>query len=553
MDQRLKKICGLIQSPDNIRRCGAAAVLAELAPKDPGVVKALGEALQNANQTLTIYLLDALEAIGSRTAVPYVMPLLNAEDMTTRIRAIAILSKAGSTILPQIKRRLDKARPKEKLVLVDLLARIHRHEAFRIILDLLFDADFNLVKETCEAVRRHIGGAGPKDRLTLHKQVAEFANSARVKKQERVLTSCLLLLGSIGRPEARTILLKYSAPKTSPYVRRHALIGLKGIEFSGAAATAVAHKIFGYLGESDRDIVRHAIDVIARLPVSCFTLTQWRRLLKSKHAVVCAVAARKLAGVDTAANNRLLVELLGHEDNNVCEIAASTLSGRKKATRILLDALAKESDPESAWCLAKILKPHSDAVDKKTLKKFASLAKRYMQTGKPRHEPLLYFVRNVDFKTAESLLLETGLKCKQAKKWAQAVEWLRRLIHTESFDENTSYVLSVCDLKLSSKDFAPHIRAQDNALVGFDRLLRNKSFKLLEQMKKDRTLNADEFYYVGFHFSEQAGGDKEFGEQLLEHVAKKWPASKQGKAAKNKLKLITPKRKTATRPVTKAK
>lgn len=547
MDQKLKKICRLLQSPDNIRRCGAAVVLAELAPKDAGVVKALGEALQNANQTLMVYLLDALEAIGSCAAAPYVLPLLNAEDMTTKIRVVAIASRAGNTILPQIKQRLDKARPREKLALVDILARIHRRDAFRIILDMLFDSNLELVREICEAVRRHIGEAGPKDRLILHKQVAELANSARVKKRERVLTSCLLLLGSIGRPEARTILLKYSTPKTPLYVRRHALIGLKGLECSGAAAAAVARKVFGYLDESDPDIVRHAIGVIDRLPVTCFTPDQWRRLLKSKHTAVCAVAARKLAGVDTTANNRLLVEMLGNEDNNVSEIAASTLSGRKKATRILLDTLCKESNPESAWRLAKILKPHSDAVDKKTLKKFVMLAKRDIQAGKPRYEPLLYFLRNVDPKTAELVLLETGLKCKHAKKWPEAVEWLRRLIHTESFDDKTDYELSVCNLKLSHKEFAPHIRAKDHALGGLHRLLRNKSFKLLEQLKKDRTLNAEDLCYAGFHFSEQADDDKEFGEQLLEHVAKKWPGSKQGKAAKNKLKLIKPRRKTKKR------
>ncbi|MFC1461714.1 HEAT repeat domain-containing protein [Verrucomicrobiota bacterium] len=544
MDQKLKKICGLLQSPDNMRRCGAAVVLAELAPKDPAVVKALGEALQTANQTLMTCILDALDAIASRSALPYVMPLLNAEDMGTRLRAVAIISKAGNAVLPQIKRRLDQARPREKLALVDILARIHRRDAFRMVLDILYDSDFELAKETCDAVRRHIKDAGPKDRLSLHKQVASFANSERVKKRERVLTSSLLLLGSIGRPEARTVLLKYSTPKTAPYVRRHALIGLKGLECSGPAAGAVARKVLGYLNESDPDIVRHAIDVIGRQPMSCLQPAQWRKLLKSKHGSVCGVAARKIAENETTINNRLLVELLSHEDNNVREIAAGALSGRKKAARILLDALRKESNPESAWSLAKILKPHSESIDKKTLKTFARLTESHMQAGKPQHEPLLYFLRNADPKTAESVVLETGLKFKQTKKWAQAVQCLRRLINTESFDDNAGYALSVCNLKLSTRDFTPPLRAQDHALRGFQRLLRNRSFKLLEQLKKDRSLNADELYYVAFHFSEQVSEDREFGEQLLDHVARKWPRSKQGKAAKNKLKLIHPKPRT---------
>jgi len=541
MDQKLKKICRLLYSPDNMRRCGAAIVLAELAPQDPEVVKALGEALENANERLTVYLLDALTAIGSSDAAPYVMFLLNAPDVAAQLRAAAIISKSGAAVVPHVKERLERAKSSEKLVLVDILARIHTARTFRVILDLLFDSDFGLVKETCEAVRRHIGDAGPKHRLALHRQVVELAKSPRAKGRERVLASCLLLFGAIGRPEARPILLKHTSPAMSPYVRRHALIGLKDLECSDAAAKAVARKVLEYLAESDSDIVRRAIDVIANLPPSCFTAQHWRKLLKSENAEVRYFAARRLVEADTPANSRLLVDLLDHEDSNVAEMAASALAGRSKAVGNLLDALAAAPDPESAWRLAKILKPHSDAVDKKALKKFVEMAESDMATGKPRYEPLLYFLRNADPGTAEALLLTTGMKCKRAKKWDRAAACLRRLIHTPSFDDKTNYALSVCDLKRSPKDLAPHLRARDNALRGFP-ALRRSGFALLEGLKKDRVLDAADLFYVGFHFSESESADREFGEQILEHVAKKWPKSKQAKAARNKLKQARPRR-----------
>jgi hypothetical protein len=44
-------------------------------------------------------------------------------------------------------------------------------------------------------------------------------------------------------------------------------------------------------------------------------------------------------------------------------------------------------------------------------------------------------------------------------------------------------------------------------------------------------------FYTGFHFSEGTGEELKFGRKLLEHVAKRWPSTKDGKAAKNKLKL----------------
>ena len=83
-------------------------------------------------------------------------------------------------------------------VLIDILARIHNRDAMQLILDALFDPDFELVKEACQAVRRHIVDASPKNQLALHKQVAKFMTTSAVKKNDRVLTSCLLLIGYIG-------------------------------------------------------------------------------------------------------------------------------------------------------------------------------------------------------------------------------------------------------------------------------------------------------------------------------------------------------------------
>ena len=76
---------------------------------------------------------------------------------------------------------------------------------------------------------------------------------------------------------------------------------------------------------------------------------------------------------------------------------------------------------------------------------------------------------------------------------------------------------------------------------GFQALLRGRSFKLLEELKQDTSLDAGDLYYVAFHFSESVGDERAFGEALLEHVAKSRPRSKEGKAAKTKLGVVRPK------------
>jgi hypothetical protein len=176
-------------------------------------------------------------------------------------------------------------------------------------------------------------------------------------------------------------------------------------------------------------------------------------------------------------------------------------------------------------------------VDKKTLRKFSTHAVHALEAGNPRHEALLYFLRNIDSKLADGVYHEVGLKYKKAKKWAKAVECLRQVARSEALDSELRYELSVCNIKQSAKDLAPHLRSEDSALRGFQALLQDKNFKLFDQLKKEKVLDAADFYYVGFHFSEGLGGELKFGRKLLEHVVKRWPKTKEGKAARNKIKL----------------
>ena len=59
-------------------------------------------------------------------------------------------------------------------------------------------------------------------------------------------------------------------------------------------------------------------------------------------------------------------------------------------------------------------------------------------------------------------------------------------------------------------------------------------FDVGKALKKDRVLELDHLYYVGFHFTEEG---HPLGEELLEEVVKKGGRAKVAKMAKNKLAL----------------
>src|ERR1035441_7943238 len=140
-------------------------------------------------------------------------------------------------------------------------------------------------------------------------------------------------------------------------------------------------------------------------------------------------------------------------------------------------------------------------------------------------------------KLADNVYRDVGLKYKKARKWAKAVDCLKQVLRSEASDMELRFELSVCNVKQSAKDLTPHLRAEDQALRGFQALLQDKGFKLFDRLKKEKALEAVDLSYVGFHFSEGTGEEQKFGRKILEYVAKRWPKTKEGKAAKNKLKL----------------
>lgn len=94
-------------------------------------------------------------------------------------------------------------------------------------------------------------------------------------------------------------------------------------------------------------------------------------------------------------------------------------------------------------------------------------------------------------------------------------------------------------MKESARELSPEGRSVDPSLHQFARLLQNPSFDLVDHITKAKWLDAEELFYVGFHFAEQSHRAKDFGKQVLELVVKRSANSEVGKQAKRKLKSVS--------------
>ncbi|MCS7049040.1 MAG: HEAT repeat domain-containing protein [Verrucomicrobiae bacterium] len=539
MDKQLQRIVALLQSPDGMRRCAAAIVLAELAPKDPAIVRALAGALPQANQLLTRYILEAFEAIGTRDVVPHVLPLLESTELEFQLRAAGILARAGGQTIGELRRLFQKASPVQKRVLVDVLARIHSPDAFSLILEALFDPDVELAREAIQAIRRHLTDTPPAERQRLHRLAQQFIRNPRVRRDERVLASALQLIGALEAPAAADLLVQYIRPRLSTTVRRHALLGLKNLNLTGPAAAKLGRQLLPLLDDPDFvNIVQNALDLLEKLPAPGGADKLWTRYLRSKHPSVRTFAARQLAALDTPAANDQLLKLLTSDEPYLTEIAASALARHPGATRRLLQQFLRAANPDHAMRLARILASHRDWIAKPTRRKLAQLTTRELLHNRPRSDALLYLLRQIDSQLADTVLRDVGLRFKKAGQWARAIQCLKQLQRTDAFDDDLRFQLAVCDLKQSPKDLAPHLRTNDFALRGFQPLAQTAPARWIKLLQKERALDPADWFYLGFHFSESTGSEREFGRLALQHLIKRWPRSREAKTARDKLQSL---------------
>ncbi len=67
--------------------------------------------------------------------------------------------------------------------------------------------------------------------------------------------------------------------------------------------------------------------------------------------------------------------------------------------------------------------------------------------------------------------------------------------------------------------------------------LDERRFPTSTRLKRERALEPEELYAIGFALAETTGAAQRLGEELLEHLAKHQPRSRVGKSARNKLAL----------------
>jgi hypothetical protein len=329
-------------------------------------------------------------------------------------------------------------------------------------------------------------------------------------------------------------LLRYaSSTKQAAPVRQEALIALRFAQKGNKPDAKLLGALVSAAESDDRTLAQTALITLSAIELPARTAGRLQPLLghpdlERARFVIDMLSHRK--GSDAV---DLLVEVVRHQELRRARLAAEALRDREEAVAPLVDALVGEEDPERARLLAGVLRPRADALKPAARKKLLTAALDRLASGQRAWDALYDVAREADPASASEGLRALYQRLAKRKDGVRATFVLRMLCRTDAATSDDRYQLASRLLSQSHRDTSAASRRDDEALRLIERLLR-EGHDVAAALRRDRSVDLDAIYYVGFHFIEHG---HPLGEELLRQVVDKAGRKKIAKMARNKLLL----------------
>lgn len=548
----IDKIVSLLSSEAVERRIAAAIVLGEIRAKGTAVVDALAETLETGIGSLQRHALEALARVGARRALPKILPLLTARDEEVRRAAVAAVVSAGEDVLPALRARIAGASGEEKRAIDGVLAALGGRDAFEALLEGLATSDPAAAKSAAIAVRQRVKDADGRQRRTYFAQVQKFLEkAARRGGSPGALAAGAKILGYLEDERAVPLLVELtSRDRHVPAVRQEALIALRFLfdkKSDGAALDAVVAALIDAAQDADRSLAQTALHTLAgiRLPPEAIRpiekLVNHADLERARFAMEMLGrqegphAARALVSVLATTTDKRRAELAAsclrvHEDGKPTSVTPATV--RDEAVAPLARAVLEAADADRAWLLRGVLRASAAKTPAATRKQLLETALKRLASGEGHWEPLLASVRDGDARAAVEALRALAQKLRKSDP-GKSVAVLRVLCQGEGAGEEDRYALAVAELARGSRDTRAAARAANEALRLFGAMI-DRGTDVAARLRKDRSLDLEDLYFLGFHFAEES---LPLGEELLRLIVEKGGRAKIAKMARSKLAL----------------
>ncbi len=271
MNTTLRKICDLLRGPGPDRQRAAALVLAEIAPHDAGVVRALCDAIDPAARPLTLACVEALGRIRSPGAVPALLGLIESADDEIREVATHALIGIGSGAVRPISRQIADAPPATRRALLGVLGGVKSAESIRALLSLVQSGHPEASAEAADAIVALSATQNRSEKAKLRGLLEKCLRVPPDKAPDGSLRAALRAIPAVAIPSTTTMLLRMAGPKYPEEVRRDALLSLARVIGGGPMPLRLFEGIYPLLHDGPSPVLRStALEVIGAvtLPAS---------------------------------------------------------------------------------------------------------------------------------------------------------------------------------------------------------------------------------------------------------------------------------------------
>ncbi len=534
----ITKIAGLLKSDTPDKQIAAAIVLAELRARDPLAIDGLLALVGSGVAPLQRHGLSALAAIGATKVLPHALALVAARDADVRAAAVDALASFGDAAVPLVREKLAAAAPQERRVYDEILGRLGGKDALSALLSGLAPDDFDTARNAVLPLRQRIKESDARGRKRYYEHAAGFLGSKAAATLPAARVAALKILGFTEDSAGLPTLVGFATDrKEHESVRQEALIAIRLVAHGGPAAAATA-----------KDTARGKLD--AKMGDKLLSVGETAPLAVARVALLSLLGAplppqraprlEKLAGHAEGERALLALDLLGQipgdgagdalgriliatSERARAEAAATALGKRGDAGAALTRALLATVDKDRTQMLVSLLRPHLRGVDDKLKKKLIACAIERVAAGDSGAEPLLQLARSIDGATVAAGLRALADRLRKSKKPDLALPVLRILGRSSDATPDDGYALA-------SMELTGGLRDQSFLIIG---QLVDRGFDVGAAIRKDRALDHNHRYQVGFHFAERG---HPLGEELLTAVAEAAGRTKVGQMARAKLK-----------------
>jgi HEAT repeat protein len=525
-----KKLAALLASDAPERQIAAAIVVGELGLRDPALVSGLVALVDGGVAVLQRHAAEALGRLESAKALPHLLPLLASRDEGVRRAAAGAVSAFGDAALPALRARLATAEGDERRAVEEAIARTGGKAAISTLLAGLDAGDVDEARAATLAARQRIKDADARERRAYLGEVKHFLSLKKTKGSTPATVAALRVLGFLEDDSVVPLLLEHAlGAKRAPEVREEALIALRflgrpgEVKGGGKKTDAVALKLAGVAETAPLPTARAAMFTLACLPLPGALARRLAKLAGHPEAERARLATERLAQMPGAEASQALGRLLLEtRERALAEAAATALSSRPDAGAVLARALLDAPDADRATLLARLLRPHLRNLDAKATRAVRAAAIDRLSNGKPAWEPLLQVAREADPAATAVALRDAGAKLRKGKP-ERALAALRALGRGAEATPDDGYAWATLELAKGRRDEAMQIFGQ----------LTDRGFDLAAALRRDRSLEAETRYQIGFHFAERR---HPAGEEILTAVAEAAGRTKIGQMARAKLK-----------------